>query len=117
MKKYKGECKKIEQNFVYTGKKHPTWLCNKTKGAHVFELDFPWNPDFYRRAYDIKAQTPEEWYPEYKKKVYDTSSKNSIHRLWGCITYHYRCIHCNKRAWDTELNPDKRIHEHLNKKL
>ena len=117
MKKYKGECKKIESDIVYTGKKQPTWLCNKTKGSHVFELSFPDNVDFWRRAYDMKAETPEEWYPEYKIKVYDKSSQNSVTRFWGCISYYYRCIHCNKRAWDTDRTPDKRIREHLNKKI
>jgi hypothetical protein len=117
MKKYKGECKKIEQDFVYTGKKHPTWLCNITKGSHVFELAFPDSVDFYRRAYDIKAETPEGWYPEYKQKVYDKSSNNSLGRIFGGIMFSYRCIHCKKQAWDTDHNPDKRIREHLNKKL
>lgn len=117
MRKYKRECKRNEQDFVYTAKRNPTWFCHKTKGHHVFELDFPnYCRDYFCHAYGIKAETPEEWYSEYRQKVYN-KQHDDIDRILGGLILHYRCVYCNKKVWDTDENPDKRIREHINKKI
>ena len=81
--------------------KRDPWTCHpKGKGIHHrFQLTPPSWP------VDLCGVDPLEYY----KDVTDEDNG----RIFSRIRY-WECVKCEKKAWDSEGNPDKRIRNHLN---
>jgi hypothetical protein len=100
-----------------------TWVCHKTKGSHLFELDFPPYTDSYRagqyKEYFKDAQCPKDFYEAYEKWVVIMNAKEKetgSHYKWGQLRLrYYKCVLCGKKASDDDNNPDKRIREAIKK--